>query len=414
MLDLAGTAPAADMPGAQADLARMEAERNRTAPPDSFPPLPDIPGGRYVDPAFLTLEDQRMWQRAWLYAGHTDQLPTPGSWFLTRNTGSPVIVCRTLTGEIRAFYNTCQHRGAPLVNGESGEGRGFMCPYHGWSYTLEGKLTAVRDRRDFVDLDFDCRSLVPVRCELLGALIFLNQDADAQPLIEHLGPMAGELEQLRLETLRLVDSRSYDVDCNVKVLLDAFLEVYHLKSIHQNTVDRFLDHRAMIVTLWPNGHSRMATPNRRPDWVDPGTVGMPAIPTISPFLAENNVSYSIYPNFVMPPAPTGLPLLQFWPMGPRKARVVSSWLAPDHDPANPHPLWPTRLANWERILYEDLQFAPQIQESLESPGFRGMPLNYQERRIYHWHEELDRRIGIDAVPPALRVAQVLAPCVVSG
>ena len=76
-------------------------------------------------------------------------------------------------------------------------------------------------------------------------------------------------------------------------------------------------------------------------------------------------------------------------------------------PAEPNPLWDTRIANWERILYEDLQFAPQIQESLQSRGFQSMPLNYQERRIYHWHEELDRRIGLNQVPPEARVAQVL-------
>lgn len=70
-------------------------------------------------------------------------------------------------------------------------------------------------------------------------------------------------------------------------------------------------------------------------------------------------------------------------------------------------MWATRIGNWERILYEDLQFAPQIQESLESKGFKGMPLNYQERRIYHWHEELDRRIGLNEVPSELRVEQVL-------
>lgn len=396
---------------ANAQLARMEYERARKNPPEGFPPFPEIPGSRYVDPEFLSLERDHMWRKAWLYAGHTDQLPKPGSWFLTRNTGSPVIVARTLDGEIKAYYNTCQHRGAPLVKEEAGESRGFVCGYHGWSYTLDGNLTAVRDRRDFVDLDFSCQSLIPVRCERLGSLIFLNEDADAQPLLDQIEPMTQELEQLQLDTLRLVDSRSYDVDCNVKILLDAFLEVYHLKSIHENTVDRFLDHRAMIVTLWPNGNSRMATPNRREGWIDPGTVGMPEIPTISEFVAQNNVSYHIYPNFVMPPAPSGIPILQFWPMGPKKTRVVSSWLAPEHDPENPHPLWTTRINNWERILYEDLQFAPQIQESLESPGFVGMALNYQERRIYHWHEELDRRIGLNRVPAHSRVEQVLEPFV---
>ncbi|MEO0030844.1 MAG: hypothetical protein RIS94_602 [Pseudomonadota bacterium] len=397
--------------GHQNDLARMAWERDREGPPEDFPALPSIPGGRYVDPDFLALEESGMWKKAWLYAGHTDQLPQPGSWFLTRNLGSPVIVARTLSGEIKAFYNTCQHRGAPLVKEDAGTARGFVCGYHGWSYTLDGKLTAVRDKRDFTDFDFGCHALAQVRCETLGSLIFINADLQAQPLLDHVSPMARELEELQLDTLKLVDSRSYEVDCNVKVLLDAFLEVYHLKSIHESTVDRFLDHRAMIVTLWPNGHSRMATPNRRPDWVDPGTKGMPEIPTVSEFVAKNNVSYQIYPNFVMPPAPTGIPILQFWPLGPRRTRVVSTWLAPEHDPENPHPLWETRIGNWERILYEDLQFAPQIQESVEGPGFRGMSLNYQERRIYHWHEELDRRIGADNIPENLQVTQVLSPFV---
>ena len=385
----------------------MEFERGRKTPPEGFPHLPDIPGSRYVEKEFLALERERMWKRAWLFAGHTDQLPNPGSWFLTRNTGSPILVVRDLQGEVRAFYNTCQHRGAPLVKEDEGESRGFVCGYHGWSYTLDGKLTAVRDKRDFVDLDFSCRSLVSVRCERLGSLIFINEDPEAETLIEHLGPMAKELDQYALDTLRWVDSRSYEVPCNVKILLDAFLEVYHLKSIHQSTVDRFLDHRGMFVTLWPNGHSRMLTPNRRPDWTDPGTIGMPKIPTVTEVPAKNNVSYHIYPNFVMPASDSGIPLLQFWPTSDTSCRVVSSWIAPDHDPENPSPLWETRLSNWERILYEDLQFAPQIQESLESKGFRSMPLNYQERRIYHWHEELDRRIGLNQVPPESRVEQVL-------
>ena len=397
------------MDSATADRLRqaMDYERGRTAPPVGFPALPDIPGVRYTDPVFLELERERMWRRAWLYAGHADQLPEPGSWFLTRNPGSPILVVRDLGGDIRAFYNSCRHRGAPLVAEAAGQARGFVCPYHGWSYTLDGKLTAVRDRRDFVDLDFSCRSLVSVRCERVGNLIFINEDPDAEPLVDHLGPMAGEFAQYQFDTLRLVDSRSYEVGCNVKVLLDAFLEVYHIKSIHQKTVDRFLDHRGMVITLWPRGHSRMITPNSRPDWKDPGTIGMPKIATVTDIPANHNVSYLIYPNFVMPPSDSGVPLLQFWPVTDDSCRVVSTWIGPDYDAAEPNPLWDTRIANWERILYEDLQFAPQIQESLQSRGFQSMPLNYQERRIYHWHEELDRRIGLNQVPPEARVAQVL-------
>jgi choline monooxygenase len=386
----------------------MAYEAARTAPPKGFPRFPDIPAGRYVDPEFLRLEEERLWKRSWLYAGHDGQLPEPGSWFLTRNTGTPILIVRDLGGTIRAFYNTCRHRGGPLVKEEAGQSRGFVCGYHGWSYTLEGELTAVRDKRDFVDLDFACRSLIPVRCESYGGWIFVNEDAEAPPLIDAMGPVAAELEQFQIDNLTLIDSRGYDVACNVKVLLDAFLEVYHLKSIHQNTVDRFLDHRGTHITLWPGGHSRMITPNRRPDWIDPGVKGMPEIPTVTEIPRDNNVSYHIYPNIVMPPAASGLPMLVFWPRTANMMRIECHWFSPRIAPAGLSPLWKTRVDNFERILFEDTQFAPQIQESVESPGFKGIPLNYQERRIYHWHEELDRRIGLNRVPAHLRVEPVLA------
>jgi phenylpropionate dioxygenase-like ring-hydroxylating dioxygenase large terminal subunit len=386
---------------------RMAAEAARSGPPEGFPRLPQIRAGRYTNAEFLALERERMWKRAWLYACHADEIPEPGSWKLIRTTGAPIIVLRDLAGTFRAFYNTCQHRGAPLVTEEEGKSRGFVCGYHGWSYTLEGRLTAVRDKRDFPDFDMSCHALRAVRCETIGKVIMINEDPDAEPLRDHIGPMAAELEQFQFDNLSLVESRSYEVECNVKVLLDAFMEVYHLKSIHQSSVDRFLDHRGMTATLWPKGHSRMVTPNRRPDWQDPGTIGMPTLDTVTEIPRNHNVSYLIYPNFVMPPSASGIPMLQFWPVTERTSRVVSTWIAPDHNPANPHPKWAERTANWERILYEDLQFGPQIQESLESPGFVGMPLNYQERRIYHWHEELDRRIGLNEVPPELAVEPLL-------
>lgn len=392
---------------------QMEFEVGRKSPPEGFPSFPEIPASRYVDAGFLALERQMMWERAWLYGCHADQIPDPGSWILVKNTGSPIIILRDLKGEFRAFYNTCQHRGAPLVKEERGNDRGFVCGYHGWSYTLDGKLTAVRDRRDFVDLDFSCQSLKSVRCESIGKLIFINEDPGAETLDTHIASFSEELDQFQLDRLGFVESRSYEVDCNVKILLDAFMEVYHLKSIHQNTVDRFLDHRGMTITLWEKGHSRMITPNRRPDWQDPGTKGMPTIDTVSDIVNNNNASYMIYPNFVMPPSNSGIPMLQFWPTGQRSCRVVSTWIAPDYDAQNPHEKWEMRAENWERILYEDLQFAPEIQESLESPGFRGLPLNYQERRIYHWHEELDRRIGGNHLPPEHAVEPVLAPYVES-
>ena len=400
-----------DVAGTERIKAGMAFEAARRTPPDGFPRFPDIAAGRYVDPDFLKLERARMWRRPWVYAAHEGQVRNVGAWILWKATGSPILIVRGRDNVVRAFYNTCQHRGAPLVQADKGEARGFVCPYHGWAYALDGKLLNMRDRRDFVDLDLTCRSLVQLRCESFGRWIFVNQDPEAGPLLDYLGPVTGELEQFQPWDLTLVDSRSYDVASNVKVLLDAFLEVYHLESIHQDTVNRFLDHRGTHITLWENGHSRMVTPNRRPDWVDPGTLGMPDIVTVSEIPRFHNVSYHIYPNIVMPAASTGMPMLTFWPTSDKTMRIDCHWFSPPYGEEGRHALWDKRIANFERILFEDTQFAPTIQASMESPGFRSIPLNYQERRIYHWHEELDRRIGLNQVPPDLRVTPMLEPFV---
>ncbi len=390
-------------------LDGMKYEGARTEPPAGFPQLPDIPAGRYVDPTFLKLEKEYLWRRSWLYACHTAELPEAGSFLLWKKTGTPILIVRGKDNVIRAFYNTCRHRGGPLVKTASGKCEGLVCGYHGWTYTLDGQLINMRDKRDFVGLDMSQRNLIQVRCEQFYNWIFINEDPQAQPLLEHVAPFAAYFEQFQPLTWRPVETESFDVKCNVKVLLDAFLEVYHLKSIHTNTVDRFLDHRGTTIALYANGHSLMVTPNRRDDWIDPGTRGMRRIETATEVSAKNNPSFMFFPNLVTPVDPSGCPFLLFWPTSDTTMRIECIWFAPDWGPGPRDPLWDTRIRNFDRILDEDLQFGPAIQESLQSPGFRGIPLNYQERRIYQWHEELDRRIGVERVPEHLRVKPLLGP-----
>jgi phenylpropionate dioxygenase-like ring-hydroxylating dioxygenase large terminal subunit len=386
---------------------RPREPRRRTA----SPAFPVFPAGAIATPLFLEAERQALWKRTWLYACHTDEIREPGSFMLWNKTGTPLLIVRGKDAKIRAFYNTCRHRGAPLVKAETGRCDGLVCPYHGWTYGLDGRLLNLRDKRDFVELDTNAHSLLEVRCEQFANWVFINEDADARPLLEDIAPFPEQLSQFQPERLRFVDKHGFDLKCNVKVLLDAFLEVYHLKSIHTSTVDRFLDHRGTSIALYRNGHSLMVTPNRRPEWVDPGTKGMQRIETATVISAKNNPSWNFYPNLVAPFDPTGVPFLLFWPTGDASMRVECHWFTPETESGELHELWPTRIANFDRILEEDLQFAEHIQKSIESPGFKGMTLNYQERRIYNWHEELDRRIaraGIE-IPESLRVQPLLEP-----
>lgn len=138
----------------------FEYERSRKEPPADFPVLPLIPGGRYTDPDFLELEQKFLWKKSWLYACHSNELPHKGSYILWNKTGSPILIVRGEDDQVRAFYNTCRHRGGPLVTASSGKvSGGLTCIYHSWSYDLEGNLRGVPDRRGFSDLNYQERRI---------------------------------------------------------------------------------------------------------------------------------------------------------------------------------------------------------------------------------------------------------------
>ncbi|MGH8597865.1 MAG: aromatic ring-hydroxylating oxygenase subunit alpha [Gammaproteobacteria bacterium] len=391
-------------------VARIAVERARNAPPIGFPELPDLPAGRYTNADFFALERERIWRRIWLYAGHVDQLSEPGSYFIWSFGSAPIVIMRGDDGEIRGFYNTCRHRGAPVVrNPEGCAGRTLVCGYHGWSYDRQGRHRGVTERRDWsVDMS---RDLVPVRCERFANWVFVCEDPAAESLSAFLEPVARFLRHLPLVDLRLVNRRTFDVRCNVKLLIDNFLEAYHFKLLHPRTSDRIFDNQGTSIHLWRHGHSMMLSPNRRDGWVDPGTIGMPAMASTTAIERHHNPSYCLFPNLIVPISPTGMPCVAIWPKTLRTSVLEVLWFAPDWGGGPRDPLWDTRIANFDRIVEEDIQFAEPMQATIESPGFRGVPLSYQERRIYHWHEEVDRRIGIDRLPLTQRITPCLEPYV---
>ena len=387
-------------------IAGIQTELERTAPPEGFPALPTIPAGRYIDPEFLELENKYVWKKSWLYALHKDELPEVGSYRLWDRTGSPIIILRSGEDEFRAHYNTCSHRGAPLVQQKSGKrGKLLVCPYHGWSFDFDGNLKAVRDPRDFPDFDSDCYRLRSVRCEAFGNWLFVNEDMDAPPLLQAIAPFPDHWENLGLEDIAHMSSISLEIKCNVQVMLDAFMETYHLASIHQKTVNRFLDHIGTHIQLFKGGNMLMVTPQRDLEWQDPGARGMPTIPTATEVQRIYNPSYHFFPNLVAPVSDSGIPFLTFWPKDQRTMIVDSHWFGPRE--AKGHPGWENRLQNWANIMEEDTQFAPDIQKSIEAGGFQGVNPSYQERRIYFWHEEVDRRIGAENIPEALRIKPLM-------
>jgi phenylpropionate dioxygenase-like ring-hydroxylating dioxygenase large terminal subunit len=400
----------------------MRYEFSRTGPPDGFPAFPDIPVGRYVDPHFFALERERLWPKSWVLAARIDDVRRAGDFVTFDSLGPPMILVRGNDHQVRAFYNTCQHRGAPVVREPRGSSRLLRCQYHSWSYDIDdGHLVSVPDERDFVGLDKSLRCLPTVRCEEWDGWLFVNQDPDTPPLLEWLAPIPAELAELQGPKLHTVARRTEVVPCNWKITAEAFLEVYHFRHIHGHGGEAPLDNRGSVMSLLPNGASRMITPFSKSawsalgmrDWDDYRHVVAPGfadIDTVNDMVRCTSSAYSIFPNLITPIAANGFPFITFWPIDESTTRIEWTHYAledfPDESALPPH--WKVHLENFDRIMDEDFWNMAPMQRSLRSPAMRGVPINYQERRIWHFHEQLDRMIGIDRIPPELRVPQLLA------
>ncbi len=410
-------------------LARLEDQMRyefaRTGPPEGFPKFHDIPIGRYVSDEFWELEQRHLWPKVWVLACRAEDVPGVGDFVTFDDLGVPMIVIRGKDEQLHAFYNTCQHRGAPVVRDSKGSMRQLRCQYHSWTYDItDGHLIQVPDERDFVDLDLGSRCLPTVRCEEWDGWVFVNQDPDAVPLLEWLAPIPEQLAELQGPSLRTVMRESEVVPCNWKVTAEAFLEVYHFRHIHQRNGETQLDNRGATMGLLPNGASRMVTPFSQTacaalgmagwdDWQHFVPAGFTDIATVNDMVRSTSTAYSVFPNLITPIAAYGFPFITFWPIDRSTTRIDWTHYAPiDFDPAEGlPPNWQVRLETFGRIMAEDFMNMAPMQRSLESPAMRGVPINYQERRIWHFHEQLDRMIGIDRVPPELRVEQLLDPYV---
>ena len=399
--------------------ALMEWEAGRKGPPEGFPDLPDMPAARYTSPEFYALEQERVFRKSWLFAGHIDEIPERGCYMRWHNAGDPIVIVHGMDGEVRAFYNTCRHRGAPVVTEDRGRSPRLVCGYHHWTYKTDGTLVGVPQRQDFpADFDMSCRGLLPVRCEMLGNLIFVNFDEDAASLLDYLGPVADEWEEFQFDKLRLAARHSFDLKCNWKVAMEANMEVYHVPFIHPETVAPLVDAHRNVNTLYPQGHGRMLAPAPKdfdrenvraiehpPEWQ--------TIETVGEFGRTATQSYTIFPNWVAPISNYFVPPLIFWPTSLDTCRLELITMAPDWGEGPAPDLWtvpddsqPNGRAMAD-LIQEDTQFGEAIQQSMESQGFKSVPLSYQESRIYHFHQHLDRVIGLNAIPAELRVEQVI-------
>src|SRR5580698_6072458 len=196
----------------------------------------------YTDPAILDLEKARIFRRTWQLVGTLDQdcgevngakrtIRDPESFFTADVAGEPIVITRDKQGVLRAFSNVCRHRAGPIAAG-SGCKNVLRCGYHGWTYTLDGRLIGTPDVEGVEFFDRSTMGMVPLRVETWENFIFVNFDANAEPLSAFLGNIPEQARGFRFDGLQLAERRDYVIQCNWKVYVDNYLEGYHIPIAH--------------------------------------------------------------------------------------------------------------------------------------------------------------------------------------
>lgn len=195
----------------------------------------DIPVSRYTSREFFQREVDTLWSHAWQWACREEHIPDEGDNYVYDIGPYSVIIVRLEDGAIKAFINSCTHRGTRLLAAEGGGYcQGFTCPFHGWSWNIDGSIKNIPGRWDFPHASEDTHGLQEVSCERWGGFVFINIDPDAKPLAHYMGPMQEHFSQFPLNQRRVKVHVQKLLPANWKVAQEAFMEAYHNFETHDS------------------------------------------------------------------------------------------------------------------------------------------------------------------------------------
>jgi choline monooxygenase len=204
-----------------------------------------LPYRWYSDPRVAELEREHVFRRSWQYAGHLGDLDGPASMFPAEVGGYPIVVVRDREHRLRGFLNVCRHRGTVLVSEPQRRGT-IQCPYHAWTYGLDGELRGAPRSREEPGFAREELGLRPVAVDTWGPFVFANPDPDAAPLAEALGDLPAVVAEngLDIDSLEFHRRVPYEIHANWKIAIENYLECYHCAVNHPGLVD-VIDERAL-------------------------------------------------------------------------------------------------------------------------------------------------------------------------
>jgi choline monooxygenase len=342
-----------------------------------------IPSWCYTDPATLLRERDRVFGRTWQLVGREDQVASPGSYFSCEIAGEPLLVVRGNDSRVRALSNVCRHRAGPVVKG-AGTCGAFRCGYHGWSYSLDGRLANTPEFDGVEEFDKASVRLPEFRLETWLGLVFVNLDPDAPSLAETLGDLAGRLEARGFGHMRLAARKEWELDCNWKVYVDNYLEGYHIPIVHPGLMKE-IDY-ARYETTTSGWWSLQQSPLKPHEG---------AKLRRDPYASESDAEfYWLYPNLMLNVYPDNFSTNVILPLGPHRTLTIFEWFFRDAQSAAVQETVRQTIEFSDEVQREDIAICEAVQKGLESRTYDvGRYSVRRESGVHHFHRLYADAIG---------------------
>jgi len=326
-----------------------------------------LPPACYTSQAFYRREVQTIFMKVWNFIGRADRIPNPGDYFTIEFVGVPVIIVRGANGGVRAFANSCRHRGALLLDGE-GNCRAIRCPYHSWTYDTDGKLIVAPEMDATVSFDPAEWHLTPIRLESWGGFIFINFDSAAEPLIKYLGDLRQKLASYRFEDMVCVRRKEYVLNCNWKIYVENAMEAYHIATVHRSTLSR---QKGKPSEAQPadGQYCALFKEHKGSRALLAGEAGFPAMDHLEGMAAMGSWYPLLYPSTMFGCTYDCMWWLELHPLGPEKTKLIVGSSFPRSTVARPdfEEVVQRYYKRWDISIPEDNHISELQQRGLSSP-----------------------------------------------
>jgi len=351
-----------------------------------------LPSIAYTSAEFLALERDLLFAPGWVYAGRADELARPGDAKPVAIAGQPLVLLRNRTGGIGAFHNVCSHRNA-LILREAARGRAtLVCPYHGWTYDLDGRLVRTphiggQDIDDCPGIDRETLGLRPVRLESWAGLLFVNVSGDAAPLADWLRPLTDRWSAYDFSDLRYGGGKTYDLATNWKHAVENYLESYHLPWVHRglNSYSRMADHYCFFAGADAAGQGTMVYAPGGPEGARLPLQDLP------PDLAGRAEYPVLFPNLLTGLQSDHFYLIDVQPQGPERTRErFEIFFFGDRAMADEfRALRGETIERWDSVFLEDVDVVERLQQGHASPAASGGRFSLaQDKAVHHFQQRI--------------------------